>query len=139
MAPRLLRWAGIQRLGRPFHLWMLRLARGHVLSDDAPSADSLGVTAGAPPQPTTWYTQPQLAAATAAAAAGEPTWNAAQLRQLERLVQLARRGEPFSGEYEMPRDTPLTPEGLARQLACVFSSKTESAVRKQVVALWGAA
>ena len=119
---------------------MLRLARGHVLSDDAPSADSLGVTAGAPPRPTTWYTQPELAAtaAAAAAAAGEPAWSAAQLRQLERLVQLARRGEPFSGEYEMPRDTPLTPEGLAHQLACVFSSKTESAVRGQVEALWGA-
>ena len=118
---------------------MLRLARGHVLSDDAPTAASLGVTAGAPPRPTTWYTQPELAtAAAAAAAAGEPAWSAAQLRQLERLVQLARRGEPFSGEYEMPRDTPLTPEGLARQLACVFSSKTESAVRGQVEALWGA-
>ena len=133
MAPHLLRWAGIQRLGRPFHIWMLHFARGHVLSDSEPSADSLHVVAGAPPQPTVWYTQSELAIA--AAAAGEPGWSAAQLQQLERLVELARRGEPFSVEYEMPREMPFTPEELARQLACIFSSKAESAVFKQVDAL----
>ena len=129
MAPHLLRWAGIQRLGRPFHIWMLHLARGHVLSDSEPSADSLRVVAGAPPQPTVWYTQSELATGR------EPGWSAAQLQQLERLVELARRGEPFSIEYEMPREVPLTPEELARQLACIFSSKAESAVFKQVDAL----
>ena len=100
------------------HLDAASRARPRAL-DSEPSADSLRVVAGAPPQPTVWYTQSELA--TAAAAAGEPGWSAAQLQQLERLVELARRGEPFSAEYEMPREVPLAPEELARQLACIFS------------------